>query len=155
MKEIWKDIEDFNGTYQVSNLGRIKMLDYIASDGRKLKGRIRRTSKNNSGYTIINIKSKHFLVHRLVAKAFIPNPNNYPQINHKDENKQNNRVDNLEWCTNKYNNNYGSKPYKTSLIHKGKKISKEQKEKISQKMKIIVSKRKRDEKGHFIKDVKK
>lgn len=154
MKEIWKNIDNYE-YYQVSNLGRIKMLSYITSDGRKLKEKNRKTFINNKGYLIVNIKGKHFLVHRLVAQAFIPNPNNLPQINHKDENKLNNKVDNLEWCTAKYNSNYGTKPYKISLIHKNKKIPIEIKNKISQKMKIIVTKRKRDKKGHFIKDVEK
>ena len=155
MKEIWEDIKAYKGKYQISSLGRVKMLDYVASDGRKIKGRIRKLQKNNSGYIIVNIIGKTYLVHRLVAEAFIPNPNNYPQINHKDENKQNNRIDNLEWCTNKYNNNYGTKPYKMGLIHKGKKISEKQKQLLSEKMKMIVKQKQRNSKGQFIKDVEK
>lgn len=64
-------------------------------------------STMNNGYLYVKINRKQYLVHRLVAECFIPNTNNYPQINHKDENKANNCVENLEWCTCKYNNNYG------------------------------------------------
>ena len=68
-----------------------------------------------------NKKQKHFNIHRLVAQAFIPNPNNYPVVNHKDENKQNNCITNLEWCNTEYNNNYGNRTLKSSLT-KQKKI---------------------------------
>lgn len=85
-----------------------------------------------------------------MAQAFITNDDKLPQVNHKDENKLNNCVDNLEWCSVKYNNNYGSKPYKQSLINKGKNVSREQKEKISKTMKMKVKLRKRNKKGQFI-----
>ena len=103
MEEIWKDIKGFEGLYQVSNMGRVKSV-------RKniiLKNQIAR-----KGYErvilCINNSPKNYFVHRLVANAFIPNPDNLPQVNHKDENKLNNRVENLEWCTQKYNVNYGT-----------------------------------------------
>ena len=77
-----------------------------------------KASKNNRGYLCIHLKNngnqKPFMIHRLVAKAFIPNPNNYPQVNHKNENKSHNYVKNLEWCTNKYNSNYGTRNEKLS-----------------------------------------
>lgn len=102
MKEIWKDIEGFEGLYQVSNMGRV----------RSLRRNIILKNRITSGYEMVllytnNIR-KNYLVHRLVAHAFIPNPNNLPQVNHKDENKTNNCVDNLEWCDGKYNTNYGT-----------------------------------------------
>lgn len=108
MEEIFLDIEGYEGLYQVSNLGNVKSLNYHNTKKEKiLKPRI-----TINGYLKVSLCKnktiKYFLVHRLVANAFIENPNNYPIINHKDENKQNNVVSNLEWCTNKYNTNYGS-----------------------------------------------
>ncbi len=109
VEEIWKDIKGYEGLYQVSNLGRVKSLNYKHTG----KSKIRKTSKDRYGYDQIilnkNSKSKSYKIHRLVAQAFIPNHNNYPSINHKDENKSNNYVENLEWCTVAYNNSYGSR----------------------------------------------
>ena len=109
MKEIWKDIKGYEGLYQISNFGYIKSLHY--SGGTKQK--IMKFGKDKDGYLQIiltkNKKHKVYKVHRLVAQTFIPNPDNLPQINHRDENKQNNNVNNLEWCSNKYNSNYGTK----------------------------------------------
>ena len=109
MEEIWRDIKEYEGLYQVSNLGRIKGLNYT----RAKKEHILKNSHNGRGYLKItlckNKKLRTFQVHRLVAQAFIPNPLNLPQVNHKKEfEKNNNRVDNLEWCTQKYNLNYGT-----------------------------------------------
>lgn len=107
-KEVWKDIgeckgyEDYKGLYKVSNLGRVK----------NNRGLIKSPELNHKGYYRVQLynkgKRKNKRINRLVALAFIPNPNNYPMVNHKDENKLNNRVSNLEWCTNKYNCNYGT-----------------------------------------------
>ena len=115
-KEIWKDIKGYEGLYQVSNLGNVRSLNHYASNGIKnilYKGRIlKQTKHKKTGYLLTtlckNNKHKTVLSHKLVAEAFIPNIYNLPCINHKDENKHNNRVDNLEWCTHKYNNNYGN-----------------------------------------------
>lgn len=117
MEEIWKPIKGFEGHYEVSNYGRIRSLDYysVMRDGRRktVKGRIMSQIPDRYGYPCVNLydenhKMKHLTVHRLVAIAFIPNPNNLPVINHKDEDKTNNCVENLEWCTVKYNVNYGT-----------------------------------------------
>lgn len=111
-KEIWKDIKGFEGRYQVSSYGRVKSIGHTDSLGRHWKTVFLKPSKHTSGYLHVNLIDKYgkrlsILLHRLVAINFIPNPNNYPQINHKDENPANNHVDNLEWCTAQYNVNYG------------------------------------------------
>lgn len=127
-KEIWKDIEGYEGLYQVSNYGKVKRLkrkiknQYIFKY-EKITNNILKGHKIQKGYIQVRLinqngESKSFLIHRLVAQAFIPNPNNYPQINHKDENKENNKVDNLEWCNCYYNNNYGTKKERLSIIQK-------------------------------------
>ena len=107
--EIWKDIVGYEGCYQVSNLGRVKSLFY------NIKGieKILKPVKCTNGYLSIHLhkagKRKCYLSHRLVAEAFIPNPDSLPQVNHKDENITNNIADNLEWCSPKYNANFGSR----------------------------------------------
>lgn len=108
MKEIWKDIQGYEGLYQVSNLGRVK----------SLKNRKILSPDISLGYERVTLfldgKKSRFLVHRLVAQSFIPNPQNHRFINHKDENRSNNRMTNLEWCDASYNINYG---------HRNKKLS--------------------------------
>lgn len=105
--EEWRDIKDFEGWYQVSNRGRVKSL----KRSNEPYDRILRPVKRDDGYTKVTLfggrkKGKNLLVHRLVAEAFIPNPDNLPIINHKDENRENNQVENLEWCTYRYNTLY-------------------------------------------------
>ena len=114
--EEWMDIEGYEGLYQVSNEGRVKSLqrEIVYKDGRKkvLEEKILRNILSDLGYYHVMLSKdgvpKRYKVHRLVAKAFIPNPNNLPIINHKDENPKNNVVDNLEWCTQGYNVRYGT-----------------------------------------------
>ena len=117
MGEIWKDIQNYEGSYQVSNYGRVKSLSRVDSRGNKRNEKILKGRKNRQGYYDValckNGKRKYCRINRLVAEAFIPNPNNYPITNHKDENPSNNHVDNLEWCTNEYNSNYGKRNEKT------------------------------------------
>lgn len=123
MEEIWKDKKDYERLYQVSNLGRAKSLDrYVKGKGHSLqfkKGRILKPMKDPNGYLKVRLCNKTFNLHHLVAETFIPNPNNYKEVNHKDENKTNNVVTNLEWCDRKYNQNYGTRIEKCS-----KKLSK-------------------------------
>ena len=101
--EEWKDIDGYEGLYQVSNLGNI----------RNSKGKILPIRHTYDGYCYVRLskngKRKYPKVSRLVAIAFLPNPSNLPQVNHKDENKDNNCTNNLEWCTCKYNCNYGTR----------------------------------------------
>ena len=113
--EQWKNIEGYEGIYLISSEGRI----FSVQSNRTLK-----TSINNSGYGRVELfkerKMARRLMHRLVAQAFIPNPENFPIINHKDENPSNNRVENLEWCTHAYNTNYGNciAKIKANAVHK-------------------------------------
>lgn len=104
LNEIWRDIPDYPD-YQVSNLGRVRSLKY--GNEYFLKPGV-----DKDGYLVVSLfkygKAKQYKIHRLVAQAFIPNPNNYPQVNHKDEVKTNNLVDNLEWCTAQYNVDYSN-----------------------------------------------
>lgn len=115
-KEIWKEIKDYEGLYQVSSFGKIKSLPRNTTIK---KIRILKPSIDKDGYYRVPLSKngiiKNYFVHRLVAEAFIPNPNNYPVINHKDENKQNNNSNNLEFCTIKYNTNYNGANIKRGL----------------------------------------
>lgn len=112
--EEWKSIPGYEDLYEVSSYGRVKSLEisYIRRNGiRDHKPEIILTPKNNgTGYFIVclykNKTHKYYLIHRLVAIAFLPNPNNLPCVNHKDEDKTNNNVNNLEWCSHRYNSNY-------------------------------------------------
>lgn len=107
--EEWKNIKGYEGLYQISNLGRVKSLK-LKSTNRDL---IMSLGNSTNGYLQIILckdnKHKAYRIHRLVAQAFIPNPNNFPCVNHIDEDKTNNNVNNLEWCTISYNNTYGTK----------------------------------------------
>lgn len=122
MSELWKDIgeckgyEEFKGLYEVSNLGRMRSKDrivnYMNKGTRVVKGKLLKICTYRSGYSYVGLSNaklqKNILIHRAVALAFLSNPSNYPVVNHKDEDKSNNKVSNLEWCTVKYNTNYGT-----------------------------------------------
>ena len=99
MEEIWKDIEGYENKYQVSNLGRVKSLNYNHTK----KEQILKCCKTGAGYTLVNLCGKMFLVHRLVAKTFIPNPENKPCVDHINTIRDDNRVNNLRWVTHKEN----------------------------------------------------
>ena len=119
MNEIWLPVVGYEGLYEVSNLGRVRSLNYKRTGERRVL--IQR--ENNVGYLLVNLwqngKGKTVLVHRIVAEAFIPNWFSDPCINHRDENPKNNFVDNLEWCDHKYNTNYG-----TCIKRRSEKLSK-------------------------------
>lgn len=114
MKEIWKKIKGFEGFYSVSNYGNVKhdKTESKAGTGNYARQEhILKQRKNNAGYMLVDLykgnKRHQMLVHRLVATAFLDNSLNHNVVNHKDENKTNNCIDNLEWCSQKYNMNYG------------------------------------------------
>ena len=115
--EEWRDIIGYEGLYQVSNLGRVKSLNYNHTG----KEGILDTEPTSSGYVQVNLyknnKRKTYLVHRLVAQSFIPNPLGLPEVNHiidDFEHRSDNRVENLEWCTKDYNINYGNRNKRAS-----------------------------------------
>lgn len=123
MEEIWKIIDGYPN-YMVSNLGRVKTLNYKRSGREKIMSLL----DNGSGYFKVclcsNGKVKQLYVHRLVAQAFLDNPNNLPEVNHKDENPSNNYVSNLEYCDHKYNMIYGTKIERTTKACTNGKLSK-------------------------------
>ena len=121
--EIWKDVVGFEGFYKVSNKGNVHSVSRKNALGKNREGRMLKPIYDKDGYIRVNLckkgKQKTRLIHRLVLEAFVPNPNGYPEVNHRDEVKTNNHVENLEWCTREYNMNYG-----TTTIRVGQKLSK-------------------------------
>lgn len=124
-EELWKDIPGYVGLYQVSTLGNVRSLTHTNSDGRCFKGKRLKPILQKTGYVRVHLSKYNQrelpFIHRLVAEAFIPNPNGYTEINHKDENPENNAVTNLEWCTHSYNINYGERNKKAGIKHRGEK----------------------------------
>ena len=142
MEEIWKDVTGYEGLYKVSNFGQVKSLKRLNSYGRTVPEKILKPHPNvKSGYLCVNLhknnKQTMVFIHRLVATAFIPNPQNLPQVSHKDETRTNNAVDNLEWVTNKENANTPKRKERLREINTGKKTSQESKQKLSETMSKI------------------
>lgn len=150
MKEIWKDIIGYEGIYQISNLGRVKSLEREYWHGNRWyhqKEKYLSIKCDRNGYLSVMLYnadhvSKRIMVHLLVARHFIPNPDNLPEVNHKDENKKNPCVSNLEWCTCKYNANYGTKRKRISKSLKGRKQSPDSNKRRSITMKEHIKQRK-------------
>ena len=122
-KEIWCPIEGYEGLYEVSSLGNVRSLNYNHTKLKKIM-----KPREIKGYLIVSLckdgKQKNIAVHRLVAEAFLPNWFDEPQVNHIDEDKTNNNVNNLEWCDSKYNINYGIRNKKVSEKNINGKLSK-------------------------------
>lgn len=121
--EIWKPVVGYEEYYEVSNFGRVRSLDRWVKHRHKdckafKKGKMLNEKDNGHGYKAVHLTvnriTKDYYIHRLVAMAFLPNPNNLPEVNHKDDNPANNCLDNLEWCTAQYNDKYGIHKYASS-----------------------------------------
>lgn len=137
MTEEWRDIVGYEGLYQVSSLGRVRSLDrVIERNGRPscLKGKVLSGCRFGRGYLMVGLSKNNEVklvgIHRLVAQAFVPNPNNLPQVNHKDCDKTNNRVENLEWCSALYNLTYDDRHINVGLKERGKKAPNRRKVKV-------------------------
>lgn len=139
MEEIWRDIEGYEGLYQVSNYGNVKSLNYARHGYEQLLV----PKCNNSGRLWVELrgngKPKQMLIHRLVGMSFIPNPNGFPQINHIDENPKNNCVENLEWCTAEYNNRY------SRLLHPERFKERKESKKYGRRLGLCVAQYSKDE----------
>ena len=111
--EVWKDVVGYEGLYKVSDRGNVYSVERMSSQGNKIGGRMLKPIRHGNGYIRVSLCKngikKNKRVHRLVAEAFIPNPEKLPQVNHKDENPSNNEFSNLEWCDARYNSNYGTR----------------------------------------------
>lgn len=125
-QEIWKDVVGYEGLYQISNMGNVRSIDHITNN-RFIKGRLLTPRSRQHGYLGIPLYGKGghptrncrtFSVHRLVAEAFLPNPENLAEVNHKNENKQDNRLSNLEWISHRDNTCYGNAQEKKRLTNR-------------------------------------
>lgn len=113
IEEIWRPVVGYEGLYEVSSYGRVRSLDRYDGRNHFIKGKLLKNKDNGNGYLICSLSKngivKNKYIHRLVVEAFIERPDGLYEVNHKDENKKNNSVDNLEWCDKKYNNTYGTR----------------------------------------------
>ena len=127
MSELWVDVDGYEGLYMVSDLGNVKSIDRYTCSGVHREGKLLAKIVDSDGYDRVHLSrdghAKQIPVHRLVAIAFIPNPTGLSQINHVDEDKRNNAVQNLEWCDAKYNINYGTRSKKVALALSGENCS--------------------------------
>ena len=132
MNELWKDVHGFEGLYMISNLGKIKSIDHYVkcNTGKRLvKGRVLKACDRGNGYPFVTLgkdgKQYNMSIHRMVAIAFVPNPQKYKEVNHIDENKSNFHVENLEWCDRNYNNNHGTRQNRVTIKNSKKVIQME------------------------------
>lgn len=145
MNEEWRDIEGYEGFYQVSNLGRVRSLTRPIHNYMK-PGKVLAQHDNGHSYVSVGLHkpgmvNKHAYVHRLVAKAFIPNPDNLPEVNHKDFNKKNNTVENLEWVTSSDNKYHFRRSYRGNIAedHRKKTLTKKTMQLIKEYKDVIIS----------------
>ena len=130
--EEWKEVIEYEGIYEVSNLGNVRGVDRILSNGTHWKGIVLKPGEYSNGYKFVCLRkdgfTKNKMIHRLVAQAFIPNPNGYKCVNHKDGDKANNKLSNLEWITHSENQKHASRIglKKTKLSKEKLKYIKEQ-----------------------------
>jgi hypothetical protein len=140
MKEIWKDIEGFEGYYQISNIGRVKSLSRFSCQKHFVEEKILKQRPNNSGYMDVILykdgKKYHKKVHRLVAKAFVENPKNLNEVDHIDTNKKNNNFNNLRWVTHSENHLNPLTVELKKMKLTGKKLSKERVDKMRHKIQV-------------------
>lgn len=146
--EYWADIPDYEGRYQASTFGRVRSIDRIVHMGNGIganviiPGKILKPKLKSTGYFEVNLSvngmAKSYRVHRLVAASFLPIIKGYTQVNHKDENRTNNRVENLEWCTPKYNSNYGTHNEKIKMTSTSRVMPRDIVERIAAKNKKAV-----------------
>ena len=147
-QEVWKAVPEYEQYYAVSSYGRVRSNDrvVILKNGATStkKGRLLKPNKDKYGYLVVTLYNKKiaktFKIHRLVALAFIDNPNCFPVINHKDEDRANNYVENLEWCSAEYNNNYGNRNKRISISRTGQDVGRKLSEETKRKMSIAHSK---------------
>ena len=142
-KEVWKPVRNYEGLYEVSNMGRVKGLERTVWCGlnggcyRAIPERILKARTMANGYLRVSLykdgKGKGYYVHRLVGQEFLENPMGYTDINHKDEDKTNNHIDNLEFCDRVYNCNYGTRNQRMAEKMRGRKLSEEHKKKVAEK----------------------
>lgn len=135
--EKWKDVVGYEGHYQISNFGRVKSVDRIETNvngvSRKLKGSLKSTYTDRTGYVLVTLskdgENKVYPLHRLVAQAFIPNPDNLDEVNHKDRNRKNNSLSNLQWCTSRENTHHARTKMKSSSRYVGVSFDKQNQQK--------------------------
>ena len=141
MNEEWRDVVGFEGLYKISNLGVVKSVQRLSLQNHIIYEKIIKPHPNNSGYLDVSLykdgKRIHKKIHRMVAEAFIPNPNNLPEVDHIDADKNNNCVDNLHWVTHSENHLNPLTVKLKSEINKGKIISEERRQKISKRINVF------------------